>query len=276
MRRLWPIALTLLLSAGATGCKREPITTEPPLRPILYTEAPPETTISLPGFEEWITEGYDPVAFPSEHLTVLAQDVPRESQEAYALDTPEGLMMAAVDALLHQDEEALRRCMFEPEMLSTSARMGLDTAREEAAEILAESLETMAAFDPGPPSQARPGGLGELLEPGQLVLGRGRNIDGSLAERHDVPVMHWGSEMSIHLIGTNVNFTVRFSKLLIGEDGLWRLAAAPTVDSTFIAFRAMGMDLKPEMMDVEHAPFPLAVGNYWQYRTRRPGTGEED
>ena len=218
-------------------------------------------------------DGADPVAWPSEHTTSIAPSADAVVPGPAA--TPQALMIDVFDALIAQDRDRLLVHTFDPQELSASARMGSAAATELAAEIEESTLDTLSAFEPRSASQTRPEGLRGLLQPGQLVVGRARDIDGALVDADGEAAMHWGSELTFSLRGTNIEFVLRFPNILRATDGTWRLRTSPRVDQTFTTYRNLGMDLKPELMNVQHAPFPLRVGNYWQYRTRRPGVGAE-
>lgn len=267
-RNFLTIALTLL--AACRPPERQP---EPPLRPLLYTEAPEGTPGVPAGYEALADRTFDPTAWPTAYSSVSPSELGPELTLMQAT-TPDRLMLDVFYALLDGDLARLERHVFRPEALSAAARMG-EEAAEEATEATRAALRDLVnAFTSGSPSQLREGGLRELLEPGQIVVGRPRNIDGAQTADEDA-VMHWGSELVVHVRGTNIDFALRFPNLLLGPDGLWHLRRAPTVDDRFGTWRAAGFDLKPAMMQNEHAPYPVDVGNYWHYRTRRPGVGGE-
>jgi hypothetical protein len=240
---------------------------ELPLRPLLYTEVTSRVEGGIPGFDEWLAPNHDPLAWPAEassgvlptHVSVVTE--PRSAEE---------LMLAVFDALLSEDNGQLDSLVFTSEGYMAAARTSETDAEATIAELEAGVRALFEQFESPSESQARPDGLRGLMEAGQITVGRGRNLDGSSTTPEQIPVMHWNSEMVMRLRDTDVEFVLRFPKVLVGTDGVWRLAAAPSVDGRFQAFRALGMDLKPEMMSAEHSPFPLSVGNYWHYRTIRP------
>ena len=257
------------LLSGCTPNSAE--TSEPPLRPLLYTEAALGIDPTIETYRAW-QDGSDPVAYPSEHQTMAAETF--ETLDVAQQQTPEALMMTVFLALMNQNHEMLETCLFTPEQLASSAHMGQEAARRVAASIQEDSFDTMALFDQGAPSQARVGGLSSILEAGQIVVGRGRRLNGSVIERNEEPAMYWGSEISFGLIEGNISFELRFPKLLLGPEGRWFLGSAPVADANFRAYRETGMDLKPELMTVEHASFPLSVGSFWEFRTRLPSIME--
>jgi hypothetical protein len=190
--------------------------------------------------------------------------------------TPEALILDVYAALTAGDASRLQSHLFDIGGLAVSSHMNRDTATRTAEEIRDATDVTFELFTFGSASDAQTGGLAAQLQSGQLVVGRGRNVDGSASREDEVPVMHWGSELTFTLRGTEIQFILRFPNLLRDEHGVWRLRAAPTVDARFQTYRDLGLDLKPDLMDVEHAPIPLGVGNDWHYRTRQPHVLAED
>lgn len=263
-----PTLAVLALCASLAGCRKPASTTEPPLRPLLYTE-PIASDEPLPGDEMWTRPDLDPVAWPTAWGTHSAAHMPRPRGPA-ATSNAEQLLVDVVDALLTNDDARFLAHVLDAEGLRDAARMGQDAARVRAAELADEAEETLARFDPGPAAAARPGGLGALLEPTQVVAGRPRLVDGQLVEDPADAELRWGSEVTLQLVGHDQTFTVRFPQLLRRADGTWALGAAPTVDARFATWRRLGMDRKPELMDAEHAAWPLTAGSYWHYRVRQP------
>jgi hypothetical protein len=250
------------------GCTSSEVSLpELPLRPLLYTEVTSRVEGGIPGFDEWLAPNYDPLAWPAEASSgVLAHHVSVVAEPGSA----EELMLAVFEALLSEDDGYLQSLVFTREGYMSAARTNETDAQAAIAELEAGVRTLFEQFESPSESQARQDGLRGLIEAGQITVGRGRNLDGSSTTADQIPVMHWNSEMVMRLRDTDVEFVLRFPKVLVGADGVWRLAAAPSVDGRFQAFRALGMDLKPEMMSAEHSAFPLSVGNYWHYRTIRP------
>ena len=280
LQHVWaaPVALLLLV----TGCAPEPRSSEPPLRPLLYTEAPAQRgTADEPGTapldDTAQPTSLDPVAWPTRFSSIPA-DPSLGDLALVQATTPDRLMLDVFYALVAVDDERLLGHAFTAEELRRTARMGGDAAEEAAAELRADLNALHALFADGSASQRREGGWAELLEPGQIVVGRPRDIDGqALNERdHGDGLMHWGSEMVVHVRDTNIDFVLRFPNVIRGTDGLWRLRRAPRMDDRFATWRSAGFDLKEAMMRNEHAPYPVDVGNYWHYRTRRPAAGGDE
>lgn len=264
---------SLLLGMACTPDHR-PV--EPPLRPLLYTEAPArddDAADEAPApFEDRVeAEPVDPVAWPTRFSSVPAEPALGDLTLVQAT-TPDRLMLDVFYALVATDAGRLFEHAFSAEELVRSARMGAEAAEEAAAELATELRELHQLFATGSASQRREGGWSELLEPGQIVVGRPRDINGQAldeAERN-AAVMHWGSEMVVHVRDTNIDFVLRFPNVIRGTDGLWRLRRPPRMDDRFSTWRSAGFDLKEAMMRNEHAAYPVDVGNYWHYRTRRP------
>jgi hypothetical protein len=264
----------MFILMSVIACRGNVEATPPLLRPLLHTQAPRGTDRTVLGFEEWQDPNTDPTAWPTEFQTSVVLHgeaaVPGPSM------TPEALVLDVYAALTLGDEARLRSHLFDPTSLAVASRMNADTAQRTADEIADSTQDAFEVFTFGSPSDARAGGLGALLQTGQLVIGRGRNVDGSASSEDEIPIMHWGSELTFSIRNTDIEFVLRFPNLLQDESGVWRLRAAPRVDTRFRTYRNLGLDLKPELMDVEHASIPLGVGNYWHYRTRLPGVSSED
>ncbi len=271
LRTLW-ISTVVLISV--TACRSEPTPEPPPLRPLLHTQAPRGTDRSVSGYEEWQDPNSDPTAWPTEFQTSVAPQ--GEAAVPGPAMTPEALILDVYAALTLGDAERLRSHLFAPDSLAVASHMNADTAQRTADEIEDSTQNTFNVFNHGSPSDARAGGLAAILQTGQLVVGRGRNLDGSASSEEEVPIMHWGSELTFSIRNTDIEFVLRFPNLLQDEGGVWRLRAAPRIDTRFRTYRNLGLDLKPELMDVEHASIPLGVGNYWHYRTRLPGAPTEE
>ena len=270
-RRILLVAFILM---SIVACRPLLPPENPPLRPLLHTEAPRGTDRAIEGFEEWQDPNVDPTAWPSEFQTSV---VPRgETTIPGPALTPESLILDVYAALTTGDTRRLESHLFDVDGLAVSSHMNRDTATRTAEEIRDATHDTFGVFTFGSASDAQPGGLAAQLQAGQLVVGRGRNVDGSRSSDDEVPIMHWGSELTFSLRGTEIEFVLRFPNLLKDEHGVWRLRAAPTVDARFRTYRNLGLDLKPDLMDVQHAPIPLGVGNYWHYRTRQPSVLAED
>lgn len=266
-RRVLALLAALSVSGWLSACAPPAPETAPPLRPLLYTEAPRGAGLEILGYQDWVDPNVDPTAWPTEFATSVAG---ANLGPHAAATTPEALLLDVFAGLVTGDRERVLAHTFEPEALASAGHMSRSGAAATAAEIREETLATLAVFQDGGAAAAA-----RALQAGQIVVGRGRRLDGGLAREEDRVIMHWGNEMTFAVEGTDLEFVLRFPNLLLDDDGIWRLRDAPKVDRRFSAYRAMGMHLMPELMDVEHAAVPLAVGNYWHYRTRQPGIGEE-
>lgn len=238
---------------------------EPPLRPLLYTENDAPAP-DLPGWELWTEPGLDPHAYPG---IATEGRTTRASGDDYDRTSPEGVMRAAYDAATQGDLDSLLALALDAEGLVTYARVPIAKA-DERKEALTRSLEAfMKHFRPDSATDARPDGLSGLIQPTALTLGPPRTIQGAIVENRDDATMYSANTLRIHVLGSTIDFDVRFPRLLKTEEGDWKIAEAPTVSDTWEAFRRPGLDLKAELLDAEHAPFPFDVGNYWHYEVKR-------
>ena len=262
-------AAWLLLGSALTGCPAAEEPGAPPLRPLLYTEAPGAPLDPPEGFEAWSADAPDPVAWPSRHSTRRAA-MPQHVADPQPAASPEEASLRVLDAMLRGDAQALEPLLFDAELLRESARMTAGGAEREATRVREESLALLRRMGPsaGRDDEA-------VLRPGQVTLGRPRRIDGAVAAEGEEVVLHWGNEVTFQHPTLGVTFTLRIPRLLRGTDGSWRLQGPPEADWKFTTFRALGLDLPASLMDGVHAGWPLAVGNFWHYRTLRPGLDEE-
>ena len=200
-------ALAAVLLASLIGCRRPAQESDPPLRPLLFTETPGgDRIVASP-------EGSDPVAFPSEFST--SAPAPPADAGYPPATSPEHLLQYSVAALLTNNTTVFRRYTYDAASLALNARMSLPAARD-AEEILTRDVSaTFDLFDPGPESAQRPGALSAQLEPTQITVGSPHLLDGSKPHAGDDPVMYWGSEVELHVKSTPaVTFTLRFPKIL--------------------------------------------------------------
>lgn len=259
-------ALTLVGAAFLYGCDTNPRNhADPPLRPLLFTESEAENSFEAEGWELWTTPQFDPHAFPG---LAAEQRRAEEDGEAFDLRSPEGTIRRVYAAATRGDLEVLQSLALDSNELVQIARVPLSRA-DERAQNLQSSLERfMRHFRPESATDARPDGLSGLIQPTSITLGPPRKIDGSLASSVEDAEMYSSNLMRVHVLGSTIDFDIRFPRLLKDADGEWKLSEAPSVSDTWEAFRRPGLDLKPELLKGEHAPYPFDVGNYWHYELK--------
>lgn len=259
------LALVAATAVAASACNdsRTP-RSEPPLRPLLYTENHVGLP-DLPGWELWTEPNLDPHAYPGIAAERRHQ---RAVGDAYDLRSPEGVMRAAYEAATRGDLDRLLALALDEQGLITYARVPIARAPERH-EALTRSLEAfMRHFRPDSATDARPDGLSGLIQPTAITLGAPRTTDGAIVEDRDAATMYSANTLRVHVLSSTIDFDLRFPRLLKTDEGDWKIAEAPTVSDTWEAFRRPGLDLKPELLDAEHAPFPFDVGNYWHYEVK--------
>ena len=101
-----------------------------------------------------------------------------------------------------------------------------------------------------------------MLELDSVRAGAGRLVSGELAEGDEVPVMAFGTEVSMRLRDTDQVFVLRLPKLLVDSEGQWRIAAGPELGGMLELFMAMGFHLSPRLLAFEHYPLPYFTGNF--------------
>lgn len=266
LRPLLPALLALC--AGMMGCDAGPAShSEPPLRPLLYTEAHNvDEGFERDGWEMWTTEGFDPHRFPS--------SATRSTQEAldddsFDLHSPEGLLRTAYYAATHGDLQTLERLTLDADALRSVARIPTRLVDDRSAALQQSMKDFMHSFHPESATDARPDGLSGLIQPTAIELGLPRRIDGSLVQDDADAEMYSSNRLRIHVLGSSIDFDIHFPRLLKDEDGEWKFSEGPVVSDIWHNVRRPGLDLKPALLRGEHAPFPFDVGNYWHYEMKR-------
>lgn len=222
------------------GCEREMSGHEPPLRPLIYTELPPNEV------------EVEKVA-PPEVINVA----------------PEDLGYTLFHALIDHDRKAYESMFISGSELSSLIRMSEDKATEQAANIVKKSESLWTLFSPVIAAEEPIGGLSTRLRLVEFKLGKGRNLAGKIASPdHDELIQHWGNELRIELVDTPKFFTIRVPKIVKTEHG-WRIAQPVEIDKTLAIFLQAGMHLKMDLLTSEHYPMPLEVGNFWKYRVEK-------
>lgn len=266
LRPLLPTVLALC--AGVMGCDNDSTShSEPPLRPLLYTEASNvDEAFEREGWEIWTTEGIDPHRFPSsapQSSTNALED------DSFDLRSPEGLLRTAYYAATHGDLPTLQSLALQDEALGRVARIPDRLIHTRSQELQQSMKDFMLSFRPESPTDARPDGLSGLIQPTAIELGLPRKIDGSLVDDPEDAEMYSSNRLRIHVLGSSIDFDIHFPRLLKDEEGEWKFSEGPVVSDIWHNVRRPGLDLKPALLRGEHAPFPFDVGNYWHYEMKR-------
>lgn len=216
---------------------------DPPLRPLIYTELPPE-------------EAQEPVV-EVDQLRNIA---------------PEDLGYALFHSLLEHDRASYESMFISGSALSALIHLKPEAAEKESKTILRKSELLWSLFAPTLEAEEPLGGLSSKLKLVEFRLGKGRNLAGKIASPElDELMQHWGNELRIELTDTDKIFTIRVPKIVKTPQG-WRIAQPVELDRTLQLFLESGMHLKTDLLRSEHYPMPLEVGNYWKYRIEKgPG-----
>src|SRR5690625_1738846 len=266
LRRIAPLPLLLWMSTTSCDGRHEP-SSEPPLRPLLYTEAGNvDEGFEREGWEAWTTVGVDPHTFPSS-VTKPAYE-PLE-EDGFDLHSPEGLIRTAYFAATHGDLEALQSLTLTEEGLQSIARVPPSRVEQRYASLQKDMQNFMQSFRPDSPTDARPDGLSGLVQPTAIELGLPRRIDGSLVATAAEAEMYSSNRLRIHVLGSSIDFDIHFPRILKDADDQWKFSEGPVVSDIWHNVRRPGLDLKPALLKGEHAPFPFDVGNYWHYEMKR-------
>lgn len=271
--------LALPLIAGSIGlpaCDNAPRQApDPPLRPLLYTEgSDQEDILDMEGWEIWTHPEVDPHAYPS---SVPRAPATTPSEEAFDLRSPEGLIRSAYYAATHGDLETLEGLILKKDELRSVARIPQSQTEARHRSLQNSMQNFMLSFRPESATDARADNLSGLIQPTAIELGAPRRIDGSVVSSVEEAEMYSSNRLRIHVLNSSIDFDVRFPRILKDEEGLWKFSEGPVVDNTWHNFRRPGLDLKPALLQGEHAPFPFDVGNYWHYELKRiPLNAQED
>lgn len=235
------VAVQLLWAACMTvACERELGDQPPPLRPLIYTEAPPEATDAVPA----------PAAPETQYIS------------------PEDLGVAIYQALIEHDRKLFEQVFVTGPELVELIKARPDKAERDAEAHLVGSQGIWELFMPAEASEEPIGGLGARLRLIEFKVGKGRDISGKLVRPGGEVMMHWNSDLRLQLQGSDKVFAVRVPKIVKTARGGWKLMGELDVDPTLRTWLESGMHLKPELLTSEHYPLPLEVGNFWKYRIK--------
>ncbi len=226
------------LVAGITcGCERHMSGDDPPMRPLVYTELPPQ------------------------------EDTPEPEQvEPIRNIAPEDLGYGVFHALVEHNREQYESMFISAPALASLVRMPLDEAQQQTRAFLRKSEVLWSLFSPALEAENPVSGLSSRLKLAEFRVGKGRNLAGKIASPDsDELVQHWGNELRIELENSEKVFTIRIPKIVKTATG-WRIAQAIELDKSLQLFLECGMHLSSDLLTSEHYPIPLEVGNYWKYR----------
>lgn len=226
------------------GCERHLSGEEPPLRPLVYTELPPEED----NVEELVSVPMINIA-------------------------PEDLGYTLFHAIVDHDREAYESMFIRAEDLAELVHMALKDAKKTSESYMAQSEVLWTLFSSKTSYEEPVSGLSSRLRLSEFRLGKGRNLAGKIASPEtDEVVQHWGNELRVELLNSDKSFTIRVPKIVKTRFG-WRIAQPIDVDKSLRAFLETGMHLKTDLLRSEHYPMPLEVGNFWKYRIEKGDDG---
>lgn len=276
------ITATLCSLMIASGCGRGSPTPEPPLRPLLYTEPVAGASSTIEGYEEWNHPSDDPVSFPGSFQSQPGE-LPAESRKLLS-DTPANAIRSIMDTLRSGTPEELDSLVPAAELLDEKLRLSPEGAAERAQEIRDSLRQLYADIHPLARPEYRRSNWSSLLQITQVDIGPPRAVDGSIVEPAAAD-MYDTNRASIHLVGTDVDFLIRFPRLFKDDHGQWRIGASPSTSDNYRRLLELGYDQKPELMESDQAGLPFRKGNYWDYQiehkrdgvwTERRGRGFRD
>ena len=276
MRLGSPHALLLLLvGLLAAACEQEAVDweTRQPLRPLIYTELPQLTPQGAQVREERLMRRL--VEGLSEEEMEEASGARRAKLPAPTSARSFGRLI--FHALITQDAFLWEHCFVSPESYAALVHMKLPEAKEFVDNTLGATLPVWAMFQVTRTSEAPGGGLGEVFEFEELMLGPPRLASGQRVDPQDEDSaqQHWGSVLKLRLKRSpSTSFTLHLPKVVRVPDPrklktgepLLALAEPLEASSRLKTFVDAGLHLKPELLRSQDYPYPLAVGNFWRYR----------
>lgn len=240
-----------------------------PLKPLIYTEVPNLTPEAAAVRERRLMRELIHGASDGTSWGRLkrrdAYEAPRDAQAL-------GEMLT--QALLTRDEARWDHAFVSPTSYAQMVHVEQEEAKKFVDELQGASHKLWQRFDVRLASEAPRGGLGSVFVFKGLDLGEGRMVSGKIAEEDEPVAQHWGNVLSLGVVGTDVIFEVRISKILRVVDrerlpsGEPLLAVASEVEAPhrLDVFLEAGLHLKPELLRSKEYPYPLSVGNFWRYR----------
>lgn len=275
-------AITLSGLVLSTGCGRGTSSPDPPLRPLLYTEPAEGAGSTIEGYEEWNHAVLDPVAFPGSAQSQPGE-LPAESRKLLS-DTPANAVRSILDTLRSGTVDELESLIPPAELLEEKLRLSPERAAARA-ESLRESLQQLYAdIHPLARPEYRRSNWSSLLQITQVDIGPPRAVDGSIVDSEEAH-MYDTNRASMHLVGTDVDFLIRFPRLFLDDNDQWRVGGTPSASDNYRLLLEFGFDQKPELMQSDQAGLPFRKGNYWDYQiehkrdgvwTERRGRGFRD
>ncbi|MEO1270980.1 MAG: hypothetical protein AAFX99_23065, partial [Myxococcota bacterium] len=217
-----------------------------------------------------------------------AKRAPKTEAKAKAkgkiFNDPEALASEVFKAVVAQDRARYNSLFIDPEGLQRLVGVAQKTAVRRTSALRSSAQPTFDIFTPGSPSEEPEGGLPSALVFKEVVLGKPGTLEGKTPRHEEETVQYWGTtvQFEIHMPGSvdsvgierqppkPVTFSLTLGRMLRAPGSGWRLASAPVASHGFRTYLEAGLHLKPEMMQPEHHPFPLSVGNFWLYRLERP------
>lgn len=291
----WFILIFLL--GLAAGCAPEEGEVVEPLRPLVYNETPDHDSALAAQEEEKMLlnlergAGLLAAIDPTGEKEVIRREGGQEAEKALQskgpspeeiarvrvdLSSPESLARAVFRAIAEQDRALFYRVLIDEGSLQKLAKVKEDTAKKRVSALRRSAMKSFSVFSPGNASEEPEGGLAKKIVFEEFKAGKAGTIWGRKPRRGEEVVQHWNNTLQFSLRsheeeGKTAIFSLSLGRILKTPSGEWRLASSPEASGSFRDYLNAGFHLKPEMMQPEHHPFPLSVGNFWRYKVKRPG-----
>jgi len=257
-------ASRLLFFLGLVGGCEVPFRSEPPLRPLVYTENPDITPEGVAIRESRLLRKLASGSTDGRWGDIQVQEI-----EFPPLETPEAFGQALANALLQRSRNHWEFLFVQPEEYSGMVHMPIDRSRAWVDDLQAQSQDLWQRFEPPAVSDSRPGGWAAVFEFHAIVTGEGRSVDGKLAKTPEDIAQYWNVLLKLKFLPRDAIVDIRLPKVLVirNEFGVvHRLAAAPASEALLNTLFDAGLHLRPELLSPNEYPYPLRVGAFWRYR----------
>jgi hypothetical protein len=227
--------------------------------------------MDIEGYEDWTRGTGDPVAFPGSYQSSPGEQT--APAEKVLIDTPTHLIRSVTEFLRSGEDVDIQTFLPESSLIEDKLRLSESGAVQRVEAIRRSLQELREDIHPQAEPEFRRSNWNTLLQITQIELGPPRAVDGSIVDPGEAH-MYDTNRVSLHLVGTDVDFLIRFPRVFRGDDNNWYLGSPPVSSSTYDLLLTFGIDQKAELMRSNQSGFPFRKGNYWDYRIEKQRDGE--
>jgi hypothetical protein len=285
VRSLWhSLGLVMCVGTALVACAPGEVdpSTQPPLRPLIYTEFPNMTPEAAAVRERrlmrQLLEGASGGQWGDLDFAP-AEDLP-------PLTSPQALGQALYEALINREEVLWEHLFVAPRDYAALVHVDMERAEEYVDVQLGKSLPAWELFAVEESSETPDGGLRSIFSVEELRLGQGRTIDGPVAKEGEEIIQYWGNVLRLRFRDTEIFFDLTIPKIFRLEPARQRaqekqgpggeiyvIASEVGIDPRLNTLLQVGLHLKPQLLRAAEYPYPFTVGNFWRYRRYNAATG---